>query len=240
MTTKKSNKREERVEHNNDGDYTHIAVVLDRSGSMQSTYKDTVGGFEKFLEDQKKEDGKATISIYQFDTEYDAICEMQDVQDCVGIKDAYIPRGGTALHDAICRTINNTDEAVDNMDDDDVPQKIICVIITDGGENASRRFGHNDVNDMISARRDENWEFVFIGANQDSFSVGGGMGIRAGNTLDYEATSVGTQALYHSMSRSISSARGKTYAAFKSDTFFEKEEEEDKPNSNTIGVDLDN
>ena len=161
-TRTKKTKATKKTKKETDGSYTHIAVVLDRSGSMNSTKDDTIGGFQTFLDDQKEVDGKATISIYQFDDQYDAICTMQDIQEFVGIPDLYQPRGMTALFDAIGQTINNTDEAVDKMDDKEAPEKIICVIITDGGENASGQFSQNVINDMIAARREGEWEFVFI------------------------------------------------------------------------------
>ena len=125
MATKRNKARKTKTKKVTSDDYTHITVVLDRSGSMGYTAADTVGGFETFLSAQKEVDGKATISIYQFDDRYEAICEMQDVQECNGIKDIYTPRGSTALHDAICQTILNTDEAVDQMNEKDAPQKIV-------------------------------------------------------------------------------------------------------------------
>ena len=191
--------------------YTHISVVLDRSGSMAKCLADTIGGFNAFLSAQKQLEGEATITMVKFDDEYDIICNMVAIKDTVELSDKnYQPRGFTALLDAIGRTINNVEHDLSEKSEDEKPEKVIFVIITDGDENRSREFNREQIMEMINRHRTEmKWEFVFIGANQDAIQAGNSMGVRAGNSYTYKASSVGTQAMYAGLTRGMSSYRSK-------------------------------
>jgi len=191
--------------------YTHISVVLDRSGSMAKCLADTIGGFNTFLTAQKKLEGEATITMVKFDDQYDVMCNMVAIKDAEELSDKnYEPRGWTALLDAIGRTINSVEHDLSEKDEAEKPEKVIFVIITDGEENQSREFTRDQIMEMINRHRNEmNWEFVFIGANQDAIQAGSSMGIRAGNSYTYQASSLGTQAMYTSLTRGMSSYRSK-------------------------------
>jgi len=189
--------------------YTHISVVLDRSGSMQSCLNDTIGGFNSFLQAQRDVEGEATVSLIQFDDQYEVVCQMTPIIDALGLThETYTPRGMTALLDAIGRTMNETEHALSEMGEDEKPEKVIFVIITDGEENSSREFQRDNIMDMINRHREEDsWEVIFIGANQDAIQSGGSMGIRAGATLNYDQTSQGTQVMYASLTRGMTNYR---------------------------------
>jgi len=189
--------------------YAHISVVLDRSGSMECLKKDTIGGFNAFLSSQKALEGEATITMVKFDNEYEIMCDMVALRDAVELSNEnYIPRGGTALLDAIGRTINSVEHALNSKAEDEKPEKVIFVIITDGDENVSREFNRDQIMEMINRHREEmKWEFVFIGANQDAIRAGNSMGIRAGNSLNYAASAQGTQVMYASLTRGMNSYR---------------------------------
>lgn len=174
--------------------YTDITVILDRSGSMVSVKKDTIGGFNQFLEDQKKTPGEATITLVQFDHEYEVVYLRRSIADAPNLTDeTYTPRGNTALFDAIGRTVNTLGETYSTMDETDRPEKVVLVIQTDGQENASREFTAAAVKEMIERQtKDYAWEVVYLGANQDAFAVGASLGIMRSHSMTYAGDSKGT------------------------------------------------
>jgi hypothetical protein len=210
--------------------YTHISIVLDRSGSMSSCLNDTIGGFNSFLNTQKTTDGEATISLIQFDDQYEILYQMSSLNESIELNNEnYVPRGSTALLDAIGRTMNETEYVISEMDEDEKPEKVIFVIITDGFENASREFSRENIMNMIERHREENnWEVVFIGANQDAIQSGGSMGIRAGATLSYDQSALGTKTMYASLTRSMTDFRSKSVADTSSADFFSEEDREEQ------------
>lgn len=191
-------------------DYTHISMVLDRSGSMQSIAADTIGGFNKFLHEQKLVPGQCTVALVQFDSQ--SIDTLYHGVPIAAVADltsrSFVPRGGTPLFDAIGQTINATGKFLKDKPDNERPAKVVFVIITDGEENASREFTREKVFEMIRHQRDAyKWEFVFLGANQDAMAVGQSIGVAAANNITFAANSVGTQSLYHSTSSNLASFR---------------------------------
>lgn len=219
---------EERTDNSEVNDYTHISVVLDRSGSMQSIADDTVGGFNAFLSDQKANDGRATITLVQFDNQYEVLKDMEDLEETEDLtRETYVPRGGTALLDAIGRTINTVDSQISALGEDEQPDKVVFVIITDGEENQSREFSRDNIFEMISRHESENdWQFVFIGANQDAIQAGGGMGVRAANSLTYGANAGGVRDAYLSVSRGLTSFRTSAVADAAEFNYFTAEDRE--------------
>lgn len=189
--------------------YTHISVVLDRSGSMSTVWDDTIGGFNSFLEEQRKLPGECTISAIQFDSEYDVLYTAKSIADAPKLtKETYVPRGSTALLDAIGRTINDTGAKLAAMSEDQRPSKVLFVILTDGQENASREFSRQKVFDMIKLQRETyKWDFVFLGANQDAISTGTSLGMAAGSTMTYASNAVGTAKAFASTSEYVARSR---------------------------------
>lgn len=187
------------------GGFTDIVVVLDRSGSMDSVKDDTIGGFNSFLESQKAAPGQAKISLYQFDDEYEEVYSGVMVEDAPELtKKTFVPRGMTALYDALGRTIKNSMIRFEK----ETPENVVFVIITDGGENASTEFSNESILKMIRERtKNDKWEFVFIGANQDSFAVGHNLGIAVSNTMNYASTGAGTREMFSKVSSSMSQYR---------------------------------
>ena len=89
---------------------TEIVYILDRSGSMSGLEKDTIGGYNSFLEKQKKEDGDAVVTTVLFDDKYDMVHDRVDIKKVKALTNKeYYARGMTALLDAIGRTINYID-----------------------------------------------------------------------------------------------------------------------------------
>ena len=184
--------------------YSEVICVVDRSGSMASVWDDTVGGINEFIKKQKEIPGKANLSLVFFDTEYDMPFDGVSVKDRVFDKPMtfadYAPRGGTALYDALGKAIN----AANARFEKNKPNKVIMCIVTDGHENSSREFTQESVKKLIEKQTSENdWEFVYLGANQDAFAVGGGIGIAQRSCASY---AVGTEKAVFSASacRSLS------------------------------------
>ena len=189
--------------------YTHIAVVLDRSGSMHDVQKDTIGSLNSFLKDQQKEEGGCTFKLVQFDDLYEVVQDFLAIKDVPALDDkTFVPRGMTALLDAIGKTINNIGQKFDNMDEKDRPERVIFVILTDGIENHSREFTREANNKMITHQTEKyNWQFLFLGADQNAIVEGGNLGIKAGNSMTIMRSSKGMQATMTSVGAAVTNYR---------------------------------
>lgn len=187
---------------------TDVTIILDCSGSMQCIADDTIGSINRFIEDQQKVPGTMYITLNKF---ADNLC----LGKCTLVKDfvpltskSYEPFGCTALLDAIGTTINERGEAFSRMREDERPSKVIVVIMTDGQENASVRFKKDAINTMISHQRDMyKWEFVFLGANQDSIAEAVSLGISAVNTVNFSHTAEGVGTTMDCLSTNVASLR---------------------------------
>jgi len=183
-----------------------ILCVSDSSGSMAAIKTDAEGGYNAFIEEQKKGDGKVFVTLVTFNNLHQVIYEAKPVHDVPVF--SLVPRGGTALYDAIGHAINSTTARHAEMKEEDRPSKVIFIISTDGAENCSTEFNRAQVNDMIRHQEIKHgWETVYLGANQDAFAVGQMLGIQKSRIVNYAASSVGTQALYRGLSAAVSSNR---------------------------------
>ena len=164
--------------------FSDVTVVLDRSGSMQSCRTDAEGGVNTFIEEQKKHPGECSFSLVEFDTEYNFVHKAKPIADVTPYK--LVPRGSTALLDAVGRAINETGERLASTKEDDRPSLVVFVIVTDGMENSSKEFTRSQIKEMIERQRNEyNWQFTFLGANQDAFAEAGSIGIAAASVGQY-------------------------------------------------------
>lgn len=181
-----------------------ISIVLDRSGSMASIKEDTIGGFNTFISEQQKVDGKGSLTMVQFDNEFEFVHKAVPLKKVPPLDDTtFVPRGSTALLDAIGRTLEYTGARLGRMKKAERPGQVLFVIITDGEENASREFSLEQINRMIGQRTEKDlWQFVFIGANQDAIQSGRQLGIDAANTYGFDTDSESTQEMFQQMSGS--------------------------------------
>lgn len=186
-----------------------ITMILDRSGSMASIALDTIGGVNTFLRDQKDVPGEALFTLAQFDDRYEIVHDAVPIARVEPLTEkTFVPRGSTALLDAIARTIDSAGKRIAAIPEGDRPDKVICVIVTDGQENASRTYTRSKVFDRIAHQRDVyKWEFVFLGANQDAIEEAGKLGIGAASSMSYTASAAGVAANYRSLSANLSSVR---------------------------------
>jgi len=188
---------------------TEIVVILDRSGSMSGLRDDAIGGFNSFIEDQRKVPGDALVTLVQFDHEYEEVYGGKPLPD-VPLLDAttYSPRGSTALLDAMGRTMNDVGTRLASMDGADRPGKVIVVVITDGHENASNEFTHDKIKEMVEHQKDAyNWEFVFLASEPKTADMAQAIGIKLGNVALFAADSKGVGAAYAASTRAVSSYR---------------------------------
>lgn len=194
-------------------DYTHLAVVADRSGSMYSIVDDMNNGLESFLKEQDKLDGKLLVDIVTFDTH--VTTEANDALVASVEFPIIKPRGSTALLDAIGTTVTSLGQKLEKLDEDERPGKVIVMVVTDGGENASREYTGDQVKKLVEAQtNDYSWEFMFLGANIDSFAVAGDLGFARGGTINYTADSGGTQSVLRSAMAYVSNTRSGVAASF--------------------------
>ncbi|MBR2995778.1 MAG: VWA domain-containing protein, partial [Lachnospiraceae bacterium] len=177
---------------------TELVMILDRSGSMRGLEADTIGGFNSMIERQKKEDGEAYVSVVLFDDQMEVICDRVDIQKVEPMTDRqYYVRGCTALLDAIGRAIHHIGTIHRYAREEDVPEKTIFVITTDGMENASREYTYDKVRRMIERQKEQyQWEFLFLGANIDAVKEAGRFGINASRAVNYEHDGQGTRLNY--------------------------------------------
>lgn len=186
--------------------YTHISVILDRTGSMESIRDDTIGGFNAFLGEQKAQKGKATLTLVQFDSQepYEVVHRFQAVKEVPELtRETYVPRGSTPLLDALGRGINDLEKSLAEMEKKNKPRKIVFAVVTDGLENASREFTRNQVMKMIKEKTEkEKWQFVFLSADLGAIEEARDLGVSINASLAYEKNAKGTQDAWISLSKS--------------------------------------
>jgi hypothetical protein len=172
-----------------DPTYTDITMVLDRSGSMQSIKDDTIGGFDAFTSEQRRLPGRCTVSLVQFDNVYEEVYTGRDLADVPSL--TLVPRGSTAMLDAIGRAVNATGARLAAMPEDRRPGTVIVGIMTDGLENASREFTYPMVKALIEQQEQVyGWTFMYMGANQDAIEVGASLGVARDRSLTYAGPKV--------------------------------------------------
>ncbi len=188
---------------------TELVMILDRSGSMSGLEADTIGGFNSMIEKQKQEAGEAYVSVVLFNDTQDVIYDRSDLRTIPPMaREQYFVCGSTALLDAVGRAIRHIGNVHKYAREEDVPEKTIFVITTDGMENASREFTYDMVRSMIERQQKRwNWEFIFLGANIDAVAEAARFGISASRAARYECDREGTALNYSTVSDAVVRAR---------------------------------
>jgi len=188
---------------------TELFAILDMSGSMSSLRDDAIGGFNRFLADQKAAPGEARITTVLFDSE--TLMRYQRLYEAIPVSEApeltereYAPSGGTPLLDAVGRTLTEQSARVLK---ENWAEKAVCLIITDGAENMSREYSSNVVRQLVKSLEDRGWSFVYLAANVDGFAAAGQLGVKQQSVAMYAATSAGTADAYAAASSATLSAR---------------------------------
>ncbi len=187
-----------------------IVCVIDRSGSMADIRSDAVGGFNMFLEAQKKLPGEAKMTVVLFNHTYGVIQNGSDIQAVKPFNSqTYVPDGTTALLDAVGRTIDDTGKRLANTPEGERPEKVIFAILTDGLENASQDYTREKIRGMIKHQREQYaWEFIFLAANQDAFAEAEKLCIDRSMAYNFEADGDGVRKAMDVMCCSVAEFRG--------------------------------
>ncbi|MBO6163366.1 MAG: VWA domain-containing protein [Eubacterium sp.] len=204
---------------------TEIVFILDRSGSMSGLESDTIGGYNSMLAKQKKEEGEALISTVLFDDKTEVLHDRKPLKDINPITDKeYFVRGCTALLDAVGGAIHHVGNIHKYARPEDVPEKTLFIITTDGMENASKQYSYDKVKKMVERQKKKyHWEFIFLGANMDAVEVAGRFGIPQNRAVRYECDKEGTALNYKVMSDMVSYARSAASAELMEEAFEEND-----------------
>ena len=188
---------------------TELVMILDRSGSMGGLESDTIGGFNAMIEEQKTKEGEALVSVVLFDHLCEVLYDRAPLSKVEPMTRAqYFVRGSTALLDAMGGAIDKIRTIHKYARPEDVPEKTLFIIITDGQENASRRYSYERVKAMIEEQKEkEHWEFLFLGANMDAVAEAARFGIAPSRAVRYENDAEGTRVNYQAVSAAVSAAR---------------------------------
>lgn len=194
---------------------TEIAFILDRSGSMAPVTEAAITGFNVFLRDQQKTEGQARLTLVLFDNEYLVPLDCIPVQEAVALDTrTYVPRGSTALLDAIGTTIDRLGARISTMPEPDRPGQVIVAIFTDGYENSSEKFTWKDISHKILEQTNTyKWQFLFLGANQDAIATAANLSIAADNASTYVGDNGGTYSSNKAVSRKMSALRKRSSGA---------------------------
>jgi uncharacterized protein with von Willebrand factor type A (vWA) domain len=178
-------------------DVLDLVFLLDKSGSMYGAVSDTIGGFNTFIQRERAKNLDTRVTLVLFDHHYKILYTRKPIDEVEMLtSDVYYADGCTALLDAIGTTINRLDKEISN--------KVVFVITTDGLENSSKEYTKRDIRNLISSH---NWEFLFIGADIDSYHEAASIGIPKYRTANYEKSSAGLGYLFKSVSRASSRTR---------------------------------
>ena len=189
---------------------TDITFVIDKSGSMKRIAEAMNSGFDELIDKQQKEPGECCVTLAEFS---DSCTILYTARALAEVNHYRLdPGGNTALLDALAQNIQATGKRLAAMPNDERPEHVLFVIITDGQENASREFvgepGRRAVHEMITHQREKYaWEFLFLGANQDAIAAAAQLGISVHNAVTYTADKLGTHSLNSGLSAGISRLR---------------------------------
>ena len=187
-------------------DYRHIIMIVDRSGSMQACKEPTEEGINELFEGQAGLDGWGTASLYQFDTEHEQVfqhCPLHEVP-----RYRLVPRGGTALLDAVGFAFAREGERLSTLPEQERPGTVIAVIATDGMENSSREYSRQQIREIIQHQQQVyNWQILFIGANMNAVQVATSYGIPGSQAMTFRTTDTGVRSSYRSLSKAMTRGR---------------------------------
>ena len=188
---------------------TEIVFILDRSGSMESMVEPAISGFNRLLREQQKVSGSARFTLVLFDDLYEIPVLSVPIIEVVELDTStYVPRGSTALLDAIGRTIDDLGEKLAGTPEEDRPGQVIVAILTDGFENASTRHTWADVAARIRHQTEVyGWRFLFLGANQDAIATASQLGIGAADSSNFAMDAHSYGAVKDALARKMSAIR---------------------------------
>ena len=169
-----------------------IVFILDKSGSMSGSEKDTIGGYNSFLAKERKKNTNSLVTTVLFDNNYEKLYDRVNISNVKKLTEKeYYVGGCTALFDAIGKTITELDRKH--------PEKVLFVITTDGLENASREYNLSNIKSLIESHK--NYEFIFLGAGINSYAEGTSLGIKKENISNYTKSKKGIGNMFKAVGR---------------------------------------
>lgn len=189
-------------------DLTRMIFVLDKSGSMSGLEKDTIGGFNSLIEKQRKESGEAKVTTVLFNDKVTFVHDNADIKDVplLTTKEYYVC-GCTAMLDAIGTVIKKAETDDATTSENEKAEKTVVIITTDGMENASKEFSYENVRKLIDAKKEDGWEFIFLGANIDVESEASKLGIDKDKSVTYRCDSQGVETNYECLDMAMKEIR---------------------------------
>lgn len=188
---------------------TELVFILDRSGSMSGLEADTIGGFNAMIAKQKRETGEALVSTVLFNGDSVVLHDRLPLAEVPPMTERdYVTCGGTALLDAVGRAIRHIGNIHKYARPEDVPEKTMIVIITDGEENSSHHYTYETVRKMVRRQQTKyGWEFLFLGANIDAAKEAARFSIDKDHAVDYKCDEAGTMLNYETVSDAVCDIR---------------------------------
>lgn len=198
---------------------TQIVCILDASSSMNMIIDEARDGFNKFIDDQKKLDDEASLTVATFssggaDNGYELLYDDVPLNNVEHLTEKdWSGNGMTALYDAIGKTITDVTAAHKKLKKSERPDRVLVAIVTDGEENASREFTQASIKTLITKQEKQDWQFVFLAADQDATIASKGIGVSRGSTLSYTNSGIGNAVVFDTLSSATTSYRGMTVGA---------------------------
>lgn len=194
-----------------DANYTALHIVLDRSGSMSGIRDDMVGALEHMLREQAGQPGMLTIDVVTFDDEVEHTHAWAAAED---VRIELVPRGGTALYDAVGMAVNGFDQRIEALPQHARPAVVQVVIVTDGFDNRSREYTSDIVKSLVTRQQAKGWEFVFLGAEQDAVLAAEQFGIGADRAMTFARGGHSVGATFTATSHLLAQTRRREQAGF--------------------------
>jgi len=189
-------------------DLTELVFIMDESGSMGGLEKETVGGFNSLIEKQKEVKGECLVSTVFFSNNSRVIHDRVNLKDIKKMKlNEYVPSGCTALIDALGGAIKHISNVHKYIREEDVPEKTMFIITTDGLENASNKYDSKQVKEMVKEKKDKGWEFIYLAANIDAIETAKDYGIDSNRAVNFVNDSKGTRIRNESIEKAVKSYR---------------------------------
>lgn len=185
-----------------------LVFILDESGSMRGLEKDTIGGFNSTIDKQKKEDGECLVSTVCFSNSQRVVHDRVNLRDVKELTEKdYVPCGSTALIDTVASSIKHIKMVHKYIRKEDIPDKVMFIITTDGMENASHKYSLGETKRMIEECKENGWEFIFLAANIDAYETARDYGFDEESTVNYVNDEEGTDIKFCCVGKAISSIR---------------------------------
>lgn len=210
---------------------TELVIVLDRSGSMRAIKADMEGGFKTFLDEQKALGGNCSMSLYTFDTQFEAEYEDINIKDINSI--TINPRGGTAFFDGVCQAITTVGERLAALPESDRPERVLFYVISDGEENSSTKFSKEETGRKIKHQEEKySWKFTFAGCNFDMIGESAKLGVSYEKAINLSGSKRGITKGFDILSKSATYYRSVDSQTLSASTYAvsaeDRKEAEDK------------